>query len=478
MKKVLIFVTIMMMSSYLVACSSDKATITSQTDENKVTDNVNNDSLNSNVSGSKNENSTLTIMPTSGAVLKIPDRWVTENGEYFTSKSEQASNLIVYITDQNTGKDIVLCNRPNCKHDNIDCGAFVPPDPQDEFGQWMKPWTSSCVFADTDYLYVLNGGNTIYRMELDGTGRIVQTKISDKFTPGNTNWLYGEKLYMLGSILLMHDDLSGQSVQVLLEVDYINNSTHEIWIEEPLGTNREPTGQNEVIGIWEGKVFIRQTLYAPLIRTQSGMEAYYDNQDVTIYSINLNTGQEEKIISGKSNELFTHNSFVLDENGEILFHSRRNSSLVRLNLLTREKTTLSNQLPGFIYVGEAFDGKRLLIRENGRDDIIRWEGEDWINKPGDDLLFYDYITGEIGEITLKTETNIGPNKPMCILYEEDGYFYVDLKYELIKSEYDNYEIMRKQLGKIKKSDFWENNKKELKYLEWEDMPKSGLIPLE
>ena len=510
-KKLLAVVTAILL--LITACDRNRAAITSEDPTvSETTDSA--DDVppigGGNATTDETSNSQLTSMPAMGQALRIPDKWVTENGAYFTKAPVKESQntdsqltvsgggwigfspgedtedyILVYITDNNTGKDIVLCNKPNCSHDNADCGAFLPPEPIPEGGFGRPLLATGFVFIDGENLYAFNGESTIFRMGLDGTGRTESVKIPDKYSHIHTAWLYDGKLYALGSLIIMRDDYSGFGVQVLLEIDYKSGAVREIWQEEALEPypNKDPKHENTIIGtwgeasgIWEGKMFIKNTLNPPLTRTQAGYNEYLDNQDVTIYSVDLKTGERVEVFSDKSVGINLDVWVGVDKNAVATFHSRRESALIEFNLLTGEKTILTTELPGWINVNEVLDGKRLLTRDNyTRNYVFDTDG---LNKaPPNNRLFYDYVTGKVGEITLMVKANVGNGEPVTVLKEEDGCFYVNLEHELVKDEWGNYRIMRVRVGRISKADYWASNANGIELLDWyeyEDYAKKYL----
>ena len=447
-----------------------------------------------NTTSDEAQGSQITAMPTSGQALRIPNKWVTENGAYFIkspTSSETANHsraesvcgafvgtgigdenyLLVYITDANSGNDMVLCNKPNCSHDSADCGAFLPPDTFESGGEmmiWGGNPQKSFIFADGNYLYAYNGGSTIFRMGLDGTGRVAQVKLPDKF---NTNfggfWLYDGKIYILGEVMTMREDLSGKRVSMFFEVDHKTGTQREVWVNEAkgdTGTILVGLGSDKNVGIWSGKAIFFDEKRPPEIFTQSEMETFDDRCERTIWSLDLKSGQREILFNGMGDKFRTHSNIV-SECGKMLFHSRKKSALKELNLLTGEVTTLVEKLHGFINIIEEFDGRLLMWRDNNRADFFT------SNPVANDFLFYDYSANKVGEVTIRKKATY-PDKPdsyheIRVLFEEDGYYYFEIGREIARVS-GEYRTQKIQLGRAKADDFWEDNHDSLERLGWYD----------
>ncbi|MCL2698087.1 MAG: hypothetical protein FWE74_08405 [Oscillospiraceae bacterium] len=436
--------------------------------------------------------SKLTIIPdaASGESLLIPDIWVTEHGAYYINTIQPGMDIayssggrgggvsvgshvdewrqitLIHIIDSATGKDMVLCNRVTCPHDSEDCGAFLPDDPADpdEFNQWgftsYRGWGGgNCLFVDGEYIYALNSGNTFYRLGLDGGGRTEHMRIPDKYDfSWGQNWLMNGKLYMMTNIMIPNEEWGYNSVPALIEIDYANKTVNEIWAGDL-------NFHANVLGLWSGQLYLIETLYPEWGQSQEDMLNYYNNQEINIFSYNPATGQRTDIFSDTGYG-FTGNTWNIPDSGEIIFHSRRDETLSRLNVKTGEITLLAENAHGFIFINEERDG---------RISMIRYNNDDWMtNHQLIDIsyLFCDINTGEFGEITLRTRQNAGDNEFMYIQFEEDGYYYVEAEREVEEhTDYGGYswfEYKRTLLGRIPIDDYWASNADAIEELDWYD----------
>jgi hypothetical protein len=355
-------------------------------------------------------------VPTQGNSLKIPEKWVTEHGAYYTSvtgktiseehteamsksdgsdfisfvNNENSDTTVrVYITDSSTSRNIVLCNKPNCRHDTADCGAVLPAE-VDVDERLVK--VGHFLFIDGDYIYAFNGMRTIYKISLDGSSRTEYMKIPDKYQSGIRDWLMNGKLYMSVSVQVKVTDEKSSSVAAVIEVDYINKTTREIWVEEYIHENGRENSEIHtigIVGVWEGKVYIQETFNPPVVRTPAGLEAYYKNQNMTIFAVSVTTGEREKIYDDTGEGgLAIFGYFGFDDNAESILHSNRDETLFRYNLLTGKRTVLVENLPGIINILDT-EGDFLKLERNNDPFTM--------TNPYSDLeyLYYNLVTGEL-----------------------------------------------------------------------------------
>ena len=93
---------------------------------------------------------------------KLYDKIVTEKGVY-----RIADDGIHYI-EWNSGKDIPLCNRPDCRHDSEECNAYLP--------------MAAKIYSYGNYIYAIAysmdmQGISLYRMSFDGSEKIELNKM-------------------------------------------------------------------------------------------------------------------------------------------------------------------------------------------------------------------------------------------------------------------------------------------------------------
>jgi hypothetical protein len=195
------------------------------------------------------------------------------------------------------------------------------------------------------------------------------------------------------------------------------------------------------------------------------MLEFYSTREAVIVSVNMTTGAEIEILR-ETSDRFMDNSYDINENGEFLFYSYRDGALYRFNVRTGQRTLLTNELSGFLFIYGDRDGKLLLSR-----DYAIERGEEYDQLVANGLYFYGMTTGEAGEITHKTRTNIGEPVPAEVLFEEDGYYFFEAERVLVEESgwgstwYNN---ERTKLGKIPAADYWTGNTSNITELDWYD----------
>ncbi|MDR2533050.1 MAG: hypothetical protein LBC82_09450 [Oscillospiraceae bacterium] len=428
----------------------------------------------------------LTRIPdaASGVALRVPSMWVTEHGAYFVetvtpnadfalSKTDiTKSSTLLHIVDSATGNTMVLCSRVTCSHDSEDCGAYLPDEPV-EPGIFIneRVWVArslsgagggSLLFIDGEHIYALNSGRTFYRLGLDGSGRTEHMKLPEKYNIGGFgNWLMNGKLYMMVSYNVEISEYTYTNVYVILEVDYINKTVREVF-------EGNVNNSLDVLGLWNGMFYLMETFYPEIGRGDSSpeeIENYLNNQEISIFTLNPETDERNVIFSDVSYG-FNSNAYNTCEDGKFIFHSRREESLFRFNVRTGEKTLLADNLPGFIYIQEEIDGRIFLLVDNAANDWSRP-----YHTVKNELFIYDSVARKITEITLRTKQNMGEDPPTTILYEADGYFYIELEREgEEQSQHGHtwFQFVRSLLGRIPKDDYWVSNADAIEELDWYD----------
>jgi hypothetical protein len=389
-----------------------------------------------------------TVIPgaASGAALKVPPLWVTEHGAYYINSivfpidnGLMGSYDLIHIIDSSTGADIVLCSRLSCTHDSEDCAAFLPGEKFDMGNPAGRGWWDNppLLFVSGEHIYALNNRRTFYRYNLDGSGRTEHVQIPDMYSLGDNNWLMNGKLYMEVHGIADTDEFGMGSVAVILEVDYENKNIREVWRTEANGTGRN---NSNIVGARSGKFFIMEITYPDFERYDCADE-YRADYDAVIISVDSVSGQQREVYRG-------NNIGSISENGVMLYHSQSDEALYRLCLLTGTQELLAGGLPGYLYVDEELDGRVVLYRfHEGREE--RW--------------VYNFTTGVVTELFMGQ-----------FLYEEDGYFFIETESEdseePVESRVGDHVIssqsLRYRLGRIPKTDYWENNTEAIKDLGW------------
>lgn len=123
---------------------------------------------------------------------KVGKRAKTNDGLYFVELRNDDSNgsNLLYL-DYATRQAIVVCEKPDCLHNDETCTAFFP---------YRYGAANSCVVGN--YLYIIFSGSekenilpALYRIDLNGQNRTQLATLPSEFDYNNPVATDGEKLY-------------------------------------------------------------------------------------------------------------------------------------------------------------------------------------------------------------------------------------------------------------------------------------------
>lgn len=367
-----------------------------------------------------------------------------KNGYFYI---KQDSRKIMYF-DYNTKKEVYLCNKPNCKHDNNTCSAYL------EIGQ------NNELFYYNDYLYFVNSeaagniisvnfdgtpskeneGNpaTIYRMNLNGTDK------KKLFTaPSGTQMfmpyiIKGSFLYSFLETYKLNKDESDAFVSSVTESKLVainlDTGTYEV-IRDGL--------HNDFIGEYEDKIVLQEIEY--LKNPDSFGEdtkGYIDNlyhSKTRIIVLDPKTKKEEIVYEGLYKSIETL-KFYKDG---IYFIGQNSKKLEYLNFKTKSRETIKELSNTDYQLLTIIDDKILISRYKDRNAYV---GEAHV---------IDLKTKDMKEFTLKDKNDY----LIKILSSNDEYYFVKIE-SILGKEYTTWagtkqqEIIGTNYGLIKKSDYW------------------------
>lgn len=121
------------------------------------------------------------------------DAFTSEGKYFFQLRSDEAGGLNLLYLDYASQSAIVLCEKPNCLHNDETCTSFFPL----KYGS-----ASSCVVKN--YLYLIFSGSktenvppTLFRLSLNGQNRTEISTLPSEFSYSNPIATDGEKLYTI-----------------------------------------------------------------------------------------------------------------------------------------------------------------------------------------------------------------------------------------------------------------------------------------
>lgn len=234
--------------------------------------------------------------------------WVRETTDtlYFRGWGEH----YIKYADKATGISGVLCGRPECRHNDENCNAYVE-DARCLLMDGDRLYWMAAEFTDSGIIYVL------YSMALDGTDRRKEAELPEGFIPSSTA---AHRHYLLYDGWLYFGDVSSEIVN--------GEQIHHNYVAAaPIGSKQEPFVilkeetidggySNLAIQFYKGDLYILTCGPSPL----SGDEEYL--YDCTLRRWNAETDELETLYEDESELNWSSELWVMDDG--VLFN--RNTS--------------------------------------------------------------------------------------------------------------------------------------------------------
>lgn len=305
----------------------------------------------------------------------LTSNWNVGSGIYIIKSygDDDPYALINYI-DNSTLNQVILCNKPDCQHDDENCNAYMPMYPSiiensENIKSPIFDTDSGCIFQYNEKLYTIDIYGSIVSMDPDGSGHQKIMDLNSKYTITEC-YLYNGMVYAHAQYWPTFDGSSEQeftdedSILTLLEIDLQNKTCKELY-----SFNNEP--ETELLGLYDGKAYYcyRSPNQIPSSNTQQAVDAEENGHDVKLYYYDLKTGKQNYI--EKTIKSFDMDNIILADNF-IYYHNRREKELNRLNLDTGETDVLIADLDGYIdYFWSdttVYDNKLFFIKNNSLSD--------------------------------------------------------------------------------------------------------------
>ena len=317
-----------------------------------------------------------------------------DTGYYFLEEDE--AQRIKYI-DYETKQEIYLCNKPNCKHDNEECSAYIEDD------------SELYVYQDSIYLvsssgdrFVMSTGEddmpimdtskeaaVIYRMNLDGTEKekIFEMPSGIEIAPQVISGQYLYAFFSKSESVQMKDS-SFTSVEKERFLAVINLETGK-WEKLMDGENIN------IEGVYKDSLIMTRRIYPKdpdeFLDDDAGWRENLKNSDICMFLYSLGNKKEEKMAQVKDDKM---QEIICD--GKSVYFLRDNSSAIDcLDLETKEIRTVA-ELPG--------EGASLMDCEDGKLLYVYFSEESDEGQVKEAYIV-DAGTGESKEFTLLDEDN-------------------------------------------------------------------------
>lgn len=405
---------------------------------------------------------------------------MTKDGFYYLKNIEEDNGGYSIITHLNAPSmlEIPLCNKPNCKHTDDTCNAYVKSDnfssylftdqkklyllTEDESSMGNKfDFSDDDIEQNGDGVFVQrsigtgSGPQTIYSMNLDGTNRTKIMEVDAKVRLEQPYILSGSKLY------------SKRSEPKEKQIDKnsyttINENEELVYIDLEKKTMTSLCGfkDKNIVGIYNDKLVIESqhsdidpnTLPS---NDESAYLHYYDNIDRSISTFDMKTQEEKVYLTAKTTKLES----VIYEKNLACYFDKSEKKVKKLDLDTGKVTDvpilMKKPLP---CISKIVDNK--LIYAFYEDKQVNAEMETY--------FYYDFATGENKEMSLFIKS--GEKFSVDVIDEIGDSYLVIPKHDEEKEDTwagtVQYNIIKRYYALIKKSDYF-SSKANYNYFEEE-----------
>lgn len=349
----------------------------------------------------------------------------------------------IYYFDYASKKEIFLCDKPECKHDDASCSSYLDPYSLDKF---LFVSGSHIYFIQNDsYAFSLDnkdkaGGTTITQIDLDGKNHKILARLPEGFTFTSNNMICNEQYAYLN--LEKDEDkemANGNYMRITMEkklyrVDLTNGEVKEITDFRGM----------DMIGVDGTNIILSKAIYPkdPDEYIKQGDFEGYDQMMISAKNV-YSTYDTSKNTFGKewdidSQEYCTYSQgylYYMNQNTlhRVSMKDGKNEKVAQLN--SQNSYTISSIWDDVIYIGGWQEG-------NTTQSIT---------------YAYHMDTKEVKEFTLYTNK---PRIPVEIYAEtKDQYFvYYDHDQHIEKTwaGTDQYTLDQAYYGLINKQDYWNN----------------------
>ncbi|MEG0276185.1 MAG: hypothetical protein RR630_04070 [Coprobacillus sp.] len=367
-----------------------------------------------------------------------------EEGYYHIKEKETTEGTVFNICyyDYATKKEIILCNKPECQHNDETCTACL-----------MSGITSQLIVYN-DSLYIMESrGLTVDSLgQRQETGPKIIKRNLDGSQPQDVHVLEDGYQFDDTSYVIADDILYIKiSKQELYKID--KSSSMQVDIEKKLYAINLKTGEGksildlmnkDIIGVNGRNLIIKHTLYKedPMKYLEEGNYSKYDqitfNSSVGYSILDIDTLKDSEILNTDLEGSYYYNGYI---------YSTEKDGIYSLNVSNRDKKKLISYNKNLSYnLNGIYDGYILL--DEYKEDV-------------DYTFISSYIISlddpKMEKLSFVTRS---PKQPVEIISETKDSFLVkyDREGHMEKSwaGTDQYEETKQYIGLIKKTDYFEN----------------------
>lgn len=375
-----------------------------------------------------------------------------DKGYYYIADGETNRNIKYF--DYATRKEIYLCNKPNCKHNNSECSSYLDIA---DMGN---------IFVYNNNLYLVSssgnaGGNSlvitdeginessgaetpvIYKMNLDGTNKTKVFECPSGVQIDTTYILNGNDLYTFF--------IKSKSIETGSN-SYTSVETERILVKINLETGKYDelfNGNNrEILGVYNNNIVLEEIDYKQdpenFLTDDTGYINNLNNSTKVIKLFNLSNLEETEIYK----DVYKNMSEISCNNGKVYFIGINSTKLECLDLQTKQKETLYELPKTGASIQGIYDNKLQYVYYSGNTGKV------------DSAYYIDLATKENKNFKLVDDNDY----LVEILSESNDYYFVKTGYEM-GDEYTSWagttqqDIEKTNYALIKKEDYW-NSKAE------------------
>lgn len=374
----------------------------------------------------------------------------SKDGYYSIHSNEDGMMNIMYV-DYKAKKQIYLCDKSECKHDNEKCTSFI----DFKYGAMEKT-----ILCDDKYLYLIvseynneNGVSTyisypgqekedepttIYRMNLDGSNKKILATLSTGEVLGDSFFTDGNYIY----------GVAMKSVTTALEENSnytYSDSSRLIGISNDSGEIKEVSKWDSdcrVLGVFDNKVITLKLKFNKELTSEDKVdeEKYMEllkNGEETIVSFDMKTGEFKELISNKSKEGYYYNMYGKD----IFYYSYQGDKIMVFDLNSNKEYVFLESK--YSNIQQIYDG--YIISSDWSDD--------------NNAYIINIEDKSVNELKLKKNNGF----PVNIIAESKDFYFVESNCD-IESEYIEWADVtqdietNRQYSLISKEDFFKGNK--------------------
>lgn len=344
--------------------------------------------------------------------------------------------------------EIILCNKPNCKHYDDSCNACIKMN-----NGFAHPLI--CGYKDK-ILLITN--REIYSVNEDGTNHKIFLKL-----PNYSKELTGDSIeaYLDGEILYLQaqrdkkmkfdkngDPLEGESPFTFV-VSKINLKDKSVKIVHEYDYEYSDNINQEWIGVSNNKAyyFYQYGDFPPSCGTKEVYERTENEVRNEVFSIDLETGKKNVVFDGKAKKCY-HPIMI---NDFIYYQDRTKGEIVKCNLKNNKKKVLVKNIFQYVNFLEIGVKNNKLFYEIDNDCLDSLTHE----KNKDNTSYVDIDTCKVNKVDYEyKQFYLSSSNLKFILLETPENFIVPIK-EVENSK----DSVVTYFGKISKKDFWNKNYK-------------------